>query len=259
MTVRETFQPMIASVFTRLLLALLLVAGLWTGPAFAREIELLAGKWPPYVDERLPGGGLALAIVREAFRRGGHSVRFSIRPWSRGLRGARLGVFEGLAAAWRSSARENELAYSKPYLTNEIRIVTRADRPLTVRSVEDLRGLRLGVVRDYAYGEPFDSADFLDRVSSNALLENLLRVLNGQIDATLDDTRVLQWEIDHRLGPGKQRLKLLDPPLARRGLYVALSRQLPDYQRLLADFNRGLDAMKQDGTYRNLLERYDAY
>ena len=241
-----------------LAVALILLAG-GLRPAPARDLTLLASRWPPYVEDILPGQGLALSIVREAFRRGGHTVRFDIKPWSRSLEGALLGVYEGLATAWHSKQRAGELAYSAPYLTNEIRFVARADRNLRVDSLRDLRGMRIGIVRDYAYGEPLDSADYVIKVPSNALLENLLRVVNRKIDVTLDDARVVRWQIDNFLANGRKRLALLDPPYRTRKLFVAIHRTVPDHARLLSDFNRGLASMKNDGTYRKILEQFNAY
>lgn len=241
-----------------LLLAALLLF-VWAQGLAAREIALRASRWPPYVEESLPGQGLALSIVREAFRRSGHTVRFDIRPWTRSLEGTMLGVYEGLATAWYSEPRARELAYSKPYLLNELRFVARAERRIQVHSLRDLAGMRVGVVRDYAYGEPFDSADFFVKVPTNSLLENLMQLVNRRIDLTLDDTRVIRWQLDHFLVHSKEQLQLLDPPYRTRKLFVAVSRELPDHKRILSDFNHGLESMKQDGTYRKLLEQFDAH
>ncbi|HHB11924.1 MAG TPA: transporter substrate-binding domain-containing protein [Chromatiales bacterium] len=242
-----------------LLFALLTLLTAALGPARAREITLLAGRWPPYVEESLPGQGLALSIVREAFRRGGHTVKFDIKPWSRSLEGTLLGVYEGLAAAWHSQQRARELAYSAPYLVNEIRFAALAERPLKVDSLRDLTGMRVGVVRDYAYGEPLDSADYVVKVPANHLLQNLLRLVNRQIDMTLDDTRAIRWQLDNFLVHSKQRIVLLDPPYRTRKLFVAMHRSVPDHKRVLSDFNRGLTAMRKDGTYQQILEQFDAH
>jgi polar amino acid transport system substrate-binding protein len=243
-------------------IALCAALGLLAGavqPALARELTLLAGRWPPYVEESLPGQGLALSIVREAFRRGGHTVRFDIKPWSRSLEGTLLGVYEGLATAWHSEQRAEELAYSAPYLTNEIRFVALADRRLRVRSLRDLTGMRVGIVRDYAYGEPLDSADYVVKVESNHLLQNLLMLVNQRIDVTLDDTRAIRWQLDNFLVHSRKRLVLLDPPYRTRKLFVAINRDVPDHRRILSDFNRGLTSMKKDGTYQRILEQFDAH
>ena len=243
----------------RILIAALALLASAVEPALARDIVLLASRWPPYVEEHLPGGGLALSIVREAFRRGGHTAKFDIKPWSRSLEGSLLGVYEGLATAWYSAERSEELAYSAPYLTNEIRFVARADRRLEVKGLRDLTGMRVGIVRDYAYGEPRDTADYVVKVTSNNLLENILRVINRQIDVTLDDTRAIQWQLDNFVVYGKDQVVLLDPPYRTRKLFVAISRGVPDHKQVLSDFNRGLEAMKADGTYQEILEQFDAH
>ncbi len=235
----------------------LLVAAV--GSATAREVSLLASRWPPYVEEGLPGDGLALRIVREALRRSGHALKVDIKPWSRSLEGTLIGVYEGLAAVWHSDVRAKELAYSAPYLVNEIRFAALADRRLSVRSLRDLTGLRVGVVRDYAYGEPLDSADYLVKVPSNHLLQNLVLLTNRQIDVTLDDTRAIHWQLDHFLMHSKDRVVLLDPPYRTRKLFVAISRSVPDHKAILSDFNRGLASMKKDGTYQTIMEQFDVH
>jgi polar amino acid transport system substrate-binding protein len=81
--------------------ALLLAMSLALGSAgsFAQQpLRLMANTSPPYADEKLPQRGLALELVEHIFAGTDITPRISIENWSRAVEGARLGVYDGLAA-----------------------------------------------------------------------------------------------------------------------------------------------------------------
>jgi polar amino acid transport system substrate-binding protein len=200
--------------------ALLLVATLVlgsTGVSAEQPLRLMANTSPPYADPKLPGEGLALELVRDVFARTGHKPEITIENWSRAVEGARLGVYDGLAAAWYSEERG------------------------------DLSGGRLGVRVDYAYGVDFDSVPNLSLVKENHLIQNLLNLLNGKVDFVIGDQRTIILQLHEFLADKVTQFEVTGitlPPVAR---HVAVSRSLKGHEKIIADFNRGLAQAKKDG------------
>ena len=135
---------------------LLFVIGWGVMPAQAGDpVKMMTNTWPPYIGEDLPQGGMAMELVRHVFLRAGYKVDNTIERWPRALEGVRVGLYDVLGAAWRDEQREQDFIYSEPYLVNEIIVITRKNNRRMLRSVNDLSGSSIGVLRDYSYGVDF--------------------------------------------------------------------------------------------------------
>ena len=55
------------------------------GSVQAREISMLTVDWAPHYGSALPEQGLTTAIVKAAFKAGGHSSKVEFIPWERAL------------------------------------------------------------------------------------------------------------------------------------------------------------------------------
>jgi polar amino acid transport system substrate-binding protein len=240
---------------------LLLSAILWlvVQPATAEQnLRLMANTSPPYADQKLPQQGLALELVREIFSRTAHRPEITIENWSRAVEGARLGVYDGLAAAWYSEERARDLLYSEPYLRSELIILKRRGDQNDYSDLADLSGGRLGVRVDYAYGVDFDSVPNLILVKENHLIQNLLNLLNGKVDFVIGDQRTIVQQLHEFLADKITRFEVTGislPPVAR---HVAVSRSLPDHEKIIADFNRGLSEARKDGSHSAIVGKWDA-
>ena len=127
---------------TLLLLACLSSFAMAATVSADKPLRLMANTSPPYADARLPEQGLALEIVRHVFRGTGHEPQFAIESWSRAVEGARLGVYDGLATAWYSPERAQDLLFSEPYLDSELIILKLRGNPRNYRQLSDLAGAR---------------------------------------------------------------------------------------------------------------------
>lgn len=226
-------------------------------PAQAQPVTMMTNTWPPYVDEDLPEEGMALELVRHVFARAGYKVDNTIERWPRALEGVRIGLYDVLGAAWRDEARERDFLYSEPYLINELVVLKLASSPGFQRSMMDLKGSRLGVLRDYSYGVDFAEIGGVTLVTENHLIQNLMNLLNGKVDYVIGDRRALALMLDEYLPQRKAEFEALKITLPPRGLYIAGSRTSERSEQLLAAFNRALEEVKRDGSYREIVARWD--
>ena len=239
---------------------LLLLMLAFSMPAFATDLNVVhSGKWPPYADASLPQQGLAVDIVTTALKRAGYTPYIRIDSLDRILQGGALGVYDVFATPWYSDARNQYLDYSEPYLESHIRFIKRKDKDFTFHSLDDLKGVMVGTVKDYAYGEKFNDARDIIKIPENNLIQNLLKLVQGRIDLTLDDELVLQYQINRYMPHSMSELEFLPKPLAVRGIHIGVSRENPDHAKIVAAFNKAVKDMKKDGSFDAIVAKHNIY
>jgi len=223
-------------------------------PVVAEELRLAANEWPPYTFADVYRQGVATALVTAGLERAGYQSRVTIMSWSRVLDTTRRGDNDVIIAAWFTEERDSELAFSEPYLTNEVVFLTRGDVQVRKLSRQALGGYRIGVVEDFAYGEkPYDTAG-LDIVIGWTVRDNVRALFARELDLVLGDERILRHEVD--LVSGAKFVSFIPEPLDTRGLRIAVSRARGDHADIVAAFNAAISAMREDGSYNSVLANY---
>ncbi len=222
----------------------------------ASELKVTASTWPPYVDPQLPESGLVINIVNVALTRAGYMTALTFDTWPRALEGTKIGIYDVIAGAWYSDERSEYLAFSQPFIINEVKFIKRKGRLIVYNTLEDLRGLVIGIVRDYAYGAEFDNAAYLIKVPQNHVIQNLNNLFSGRIDLTLADERVARYELRQYMSGDMSELAFLPKPLSAKGLHIAVSKRRPDHAKIVSDFDSAITAMKKDGTYMEIMKNH---
>jgi len=222
----------------------------------ADELRLATSSWPPYVDEKMPGKGLAIKLVTTALTRAGYSTKLRIESWTRSLEGTDIGVYDVIPTAWYNEKRARSFTFSKPYLMNNIMLLKRKSDPFTFNNLSDLNGRVIGIIPNYAYGPEFDKAGNFYRVRSEHLVENLTKLQQNQINLTLDDERVLLHDLNKYMSNSQDEFEILPKPLSVNGLHIAVSKQHPDHEKIVAAFDKAIEEMKQDGEFEKILNEF---
>ncbi len=240
--------------FILVLLCLFQVSGTHAEPI---RLKMALEHWPPYVDRNVPEHGVATEIVVTALERAGYQVVKSFDTWSNTLQGTGLGVFDVIATAWFTDERDRLFAYSKPYLYNKIKFIKRKGSSQTFNSFDDLRGVLIGTVRQYAYSGEFDNNQLLIKLPVNHLIQNLSLLQLGNIGLTLDDELVIRHQIETYMPGTADQFELLEKPLATRGLHMLVSRAHPKHQAIVASFDQAIAEMKSDGSFDDIIRKYE--
>lgn len=228
--------------------------------AYAKDLFVVhSGNWPPYASADLPQQGLAVDLVTTALKRAGYTPHLRIDSLNRILEGGKLGVYDVFATPWYSDERNEYLDFSEPYLETYIRFIKRKDKNIEYNKFEDLKGMMIGVVVDYAYDDAFNQSRDLIKISERNLIQNLLKLTQNRIDLTLDDELVLRYEINRYMPNSMAHLELLPKPLAVRGVHIGVSRENPDHAKIVADFDKAIAEMKKDGSYDKIVKKHEEY
>jgi polar amino acid transport system substrate-binding protein len=222
----------------------------------AQTISLVVNTWPPYVDTALADDGLAMKIVKTAFKRVGYTPEVRIQKWEKALEGSKLGVYDVVGAIWKTRERKGKLLYSNAYLTNNIVLVAHVNSQMKFDSLTDLQGILVGVLKGYEYDEKFMKDPKILKFQANRLTQNLISVQNGKLDVAVADKRLAMYELKHFMGSNSSEFQFLPKPLSSRKLYIAAPIENAGSKVLIAKFNQGLAAIKKDGTYQKILDEY---
>lgn len=222
-----------------------------------QKIRVVATEEPPYMSPALPGQGLSATIVRTALERAGYVVALAFERWSRAYEGAEIGVYDVVGSIWRTEKRAQNFLFSVPYLHHEIKFIKlRSSRDIQFDSLDDLDGLIVGTLKDYAYDNGFLRSRKFIRLPQNHLLQNLLKLSRGEIDLTLGEVRKIGYELKKFMKGSIGSMEILAKPLASRTTHIAVSRSHPRHKEIIGAFNQALSTMREDGTYDRILTAF---
>lgn len=245
----------LAAVFFAAVLAIALVRA-----AAAAETVVIAAEddWAPYSSmsaDRSGVEGLAPDLVRAAFKTQGVDVSFLTLPFARCMFYAQEGKVAGcFNATITDGNRDAYHWHATPLFHEGLAIFGRAESTDQGLREKDLEGKTVGVTIGYTYPTSFLKNDRITKVNTSSDA-NLLRMLvAGRVDYILLNTMPGYYRI--RKDPTVQgRIKLVGT-IRLDGFWVAFSRQHPEGRRLADVLEKGLNQIKADGTYDQLLQSF---
>ena len=214
-----------------------------------RNLLVTASPWSPYVSVDLHDKGLATSIVMTALRRANYNPTLVLREWPKDLEATRSGEYDVIASLWFTEERARDLVFSKPIFENRVKFILRADSDIRNTSPASMKGLRVGVVEDYAYRKDIYRDLQASLVSAATVEENLQRLLDGEIDIAVADERVALYVLNNRFPGSMKQVRFAPEPLSTRKLRIAVSRKRSDAEQIISEFDTALQDMKDDGTY----------
>ncbi len=246
------------------LFAVLCLFAFWgTGSAARAEaLTLAADEWCPYncaVTDPLKG--YVVDIVQEIFGKEGMVLRYVTTSWEDALEGTRSGMYDGAIGAAKDEAPdfvypEQEIGRSG----NDLFVPK--DSTWTYQGTTSLKGKRLGVIRNYYYGEilseylenAVEGVDIIYALSAQPLRENLERLINGQIDVLVDDYNVAVYTA---------RDMGLEKKIRQAGavgdwdpVYIAFSPNNPRARVYARMLDEGVRKLRSSGRLKEIMQKY---
>ncbi|AAZ26486.1 substrate-binding periplasmic protein [Colwellia psychrerythraea] len=238
----------------RLLSTVFTLSLAFSGMAYAEKITATGDSWPPFLSPDLPGQGIALQIVRAAFKEQGHEVEMTFVPWTRSIKAVKEGKVDILVGTWWTKKRTTFLNYSDDYLVNNIKFIKRVDDSFEYDGLESLNKKNVGVIRDYGYSDNFKKAMNFKKPETTKFINNLKKLVHNRIDLTLEDEIVARAFIKHEAPELKDKVSFSSSPLSSNTLHITSGLSNPKNNRIIADFNKGLAKIKTNGIYDSILK-----
>ena len=240
----------------KMITALLLTLAVMLPTAQARDISMLTVEWAPHYGAELPENGLTTAIVKAAFKAVGHSSDVDFIPWARALKEVEEGKADVVMGAYHNKEREQIYHFSDPIYFLELGLIARPG--LGVSKYERLRDLTpysIGISRGFANSEEFDAANYLNKQAATFPNLNIRKLFRGRIDMAVMNFDLFRYEAKKE-GFCISDVEFMEPPLETHGLYLMASRNIPDGEQIMQDFNRGLDTIRKNGEFDRIVGRF---
>ena len=239
-------------IITALCILSLLTVG---GSVQAREISMLTVEWAPHYGSELPEQGLTTAIVKAAFKAGGHSSEVEFMPWARALKEVEAGNSDVVMGAYHNKEREQSYIFSDPIYFLQLGLIARPGLGVTAyKTLRDLTPYSIGISRGFANSEEFDAASYLDKHVATFPNLNIRKLFRGRIDMAVMNFDLFRYEAKKE-GFCISDVEFMEPPLETHGLYLMASRQIADGDKIIQDFNRGLDKIRKNGVFDRIVGR----
>jgi len=218
-------------------------------------LRLVSDHWPPFTAEE-GAARVAIELVGIALTRAGHPASNTILSsgFAEVVERIRSGEYDGSAALWKTSEREEFLHFSAPYLENRLVLVGRKGSPVEARSMSELAGKRVAIVSAYAYGNVVSSTTGPELVRGKSDEENLRKLLDAEVDYVLADELLIHHVFRYQTEEAERTLEVGRFPLVSRKLHFALRKDRPDSKEIVRRFDEEIRAMIADGAFHRALD-----
>lgn len=239
---------------TALALAAGLAGLLASGPVPAQERVDIDAKDPPfsYADANGAAAGVYADLVRAAFALMKEPLVIEAVPWKRALAEIDAGT-AGAGGMYKTRERALKYDFSEAMFTEKLVVYVRRDRTFRFAGVDDLAGLRVGVLRGWSHGDAFDVARMAGRLQVEEVVtdaQNFSKLDAGRLDAVV----AIEQSGKKLLAGGFPSLQALPVPLAMITAHLAFNRA--QHKRpLLVRFDAALGTLRRSGEYDRIVER----
>ncbi|MFJ3467458.1 substrate-binding periplasmic protein [Pseudomonas sp. NPDC090201] len=232
------------------LLGMLLIAQ----GAAAQTLRLVGDAWAPYADVSLLNDGLSTDLIRTALGRAGYTTEYEQVPWARAIHGVGEGRYDVLINAWYSEDREQIGEFSQEYLVNRLRFLKRKESTVDYQNLTQLHPYSIAVVRSYAYSPAFDNDTNLKKVPVASFSTAVRMLAAGRVELTVEDEYAAKVALGREPAEVRDNVEFLPRSLSENGLFILVSLKTPGHDKIVADFDKAIAAMKADGSYDKLLK-----
>jgi polar amino acid transport system substrate-binding protein len=224
--------------------------------AAAEPLRLASALYPPYYDIRLPNDGVAVDLASTALHRAGYATVYREVNWSRALYDLEHDRYDVVVGAWPDPAREVYGQYSEPFLTNHIRFIRRKYDAIEYDQLSGLTPYVIAVVRNFTYDPAFDANTELQKYTVNHFESAARMLMAHRVDLIVEDELVAKYAFRHELADIAANLEFLPKALSEPEMHILVRRSHPQHQQIIDGFNAAMRAMRQDGTYAQIMQRH---
>ncbi len=217
-----------------------------------QKLNLASDVWPPFTNTE-KGKSVALDLVKIALERVNVDTKFTITDFKTVIAGIDNNTYDGSAALWYSEEREKTLIFSEPYLQNELVLVALKGVDVSIETVAELAGKKIGIIKGYAYGSRLLDAPNLELIFSENDQDNLEKLFDKKIDYLLVDNLLIQYLLKYEMNDVNKLLSISEVFFKTKTLHFVLNKNVENAQEIINKFNKKIKVMLKDGTYNEVL------
>ena len=223
----------------------------------SKTIRLTNGEWQPFLSKHVPHYGFASHIVTEAFALVGVEVEYGFFPWTRAVKLAREGTWDGGAVFWDTEERRKHFFFTDAVVPSIVVFFHLTTTEFDWDTYEDLSDVRIGATLEYSYGKDFDAAEVAGTIKTDRAPDDesgLRKLLKGRIDVFPGEVMVTYDQIRDIFSEEQAALFTYHPkPINDQPLYLLLSKKISGNEQMRDRFNEGLRLLKESGKYDQII------
>ena len=222
------------------------------------KITIVSTDYPPHIwQEGKEVKGLRVELLSELFKRMGYQYIPRIVPWKRAIKEVKYGEVEGIGSIWYKPEREDFLYY--PEFTFNIEILgiyqPVGSKEISYRSLEDFKGLQIGVIMGFSYPKAFLESTLFERQEVHSDELNFRKLAYKRVHAVISDSIVADYKI-RRLGLQDQIFRNKNNYNEGIWGYIAFSKKNPKGKKLAAEYDRFIQELIKEDFYQNIFRKY---
>ncbi|MDR3427113.1 MULTISPECIES: transporter substrate-binding domain-containing protein [Silvimonas] len=211
----------------------------------------LEGTYPPFnYKDNGQLTGFDVEIASALAQKLGVKAEFTTTEWSGILAGLQAGKYDVIVNQVGITPKRLEaFDFSDPYVISEAQLVVRKNETRQFKSLNDLKGAKLGVGQGTNYADMARAVAGVDVKTYPGEQEYLQDLALGRVDAALNDTLMIPYLIKQTKLPLKAGAPVGDP--SSNG--IPFAKNNPKFKAAL---NKALADIKADGTYGKISQKY---
>ena len=220
-----------------------------------KDYQIVTENYPPL--SMMAGGrvtGSSTEIVQEIMKRSNINIPITLKPWDTAYKEALEKPNIIIYSIDKSPAREGSFKWAGPIAKDTSFLYARKDSDIKINNLNDAKQYSICVYKDdtiqqYLYREGFRT---LVLVEDNKEMSRMLMTGKVQLWA-IGDLAVKQLSEQGESNP-EQMKKVFK--IRENDLFIGFYKETPD--KIVSQFQSALDALKKDGSYKKIIEKYNS-
>ncbi len=228
-----------------------------SSPLLAKNFEIATGEWAPYVSENMTDGGPTAQIVAAAIEAAGHTVTFKYMPWKR----TEVLTQQGKIVAtfpWSMADSFKDITYQSTPLAHQRMVFFYLKDKFPgwdFKGFEELKKVKVGASQGYSYVDIFANAG-IKPVYVKDVKSSLKMMLHDRVDV-VPESQLVGWQtIKDNYAADQSKIASSNTPLFEKPLFLMVSKSHPDGEELIKEFEKGFKIIRDNGTFKKLLDEY---
>ncbi len=212
-------------------------------------------EWPPFSSRDAQYFGIAPRVISDILHNQGIEVKYRFMPWSDALDGIITEEFDGAMIWLTEDIHHESFLVSDAILEHRTALYYRKNFP-EPKTADDLMGYRMGVNSHYIYdlnSYRMLKNRFIESINEDSDLVQFHNLIEGKIDFYLTPMFTSAPLLRSNFTKEEQNTLTYSTNLFKfPSPYLIVNRHRDGSAEFMAEFNRRLDRMKNDG----VIERY---
>ncbi len=206
-------------------------------------------------DHDIPGfEGYCWDVLRESYHEMGYTIQLTVTPWARAMVNLKSGRADILFPTGKNSDRLKIFNYSEEP-TNQANFVIyiKADSNIEWKGLDGLKGLSIGVKRDFNYGDRWNKAIDIKKFNVTEISQGFEMLNINRIDCFLGYE--YNWDYYLKQKKIKGLYKKL-PSIGSTAEYLVTLKNNPNGHALLRAYDIGKRRLIENGKFTKIKNRW---